>query len=224
MIFLLIFFSKKFNDIFGLKQEIDLGKNNSNEILPILFKEETKKTKEESNKLENSFENKETIKNSNSDYKKKIESIQIEIRENINSKMSFISKRNRGRKPKLDGRLRKHNKFTDDNILQKIKNICLNYFLKYINRKILDLFQKDNSDDLSDKKLYRLSKKQDEISESENNKSLLNKTMKIIFSQNISTKYKSLDSKHNKNLIEELLNVHDEKRKLFFQKIFDLSF
>ena len=40
----------------------------------------------------------------------------------MNSEKTFTSKKtNRGRKPKLDEELRKHSKFSDDNILQKIK-------------------------------------------------------------------------------------------------------
>ena len=220
-------YKKKCNDIFGFKYDIDLHNNNFNIISPFSLIEETKKTEEESNHFEHIFkENKEIIKNTNSNYKKIIESIQIKMRENINSEGIFISKKtNRGRKPKAEQTLRKHSKFSDDNIIQKIKNICLNYFLKYINKKLIDLFQEDNSNDLkNNKKIYRLSKKQDENSKPENKKSFLNKTMESIFSQNISTKYKTHDSKHNKNLIEELLNEQDEEKRLFFQKIFNLSF
>ena len=223
-------FNKKIIGTFEFKHEFDLGKNNYyNQISPFAFQEDTKKAEEESNKLEHIFkENKEKIINNNSDYKKVIESIQVKMRKNINSEKAFTSKKmNRGRKPKLDEELRKHSKFSDDNILQKIKNICLNYFLKYINLKLLDLFKSDNSDDLNNKKLlylYILSKNQDGNSKSEKNKTLLNMTMQSIFSQNISTKYKSSDSNHNKNLIEELINEQDEEKRLFFQKIFNLSF
>ena len=192
-------FNKKIIGTFEFKHEFDLGKNNYyNQISPFAFQEDTKKAEEESNKLEHIFkENKEKIINNNSDYKKVIESIQVKMRKNINSEKTFTSKKtNRGRKPKLDEELRKHSKFSDDNILQKIKNICLNYFLKYINLKLLDLFKSDNSDDLNNKKLYILS----------------------------STKYKSSDSNHNKNLIEELINEQDEEKRLFFQKLFNLSF
>ena len=220
-------FNKKIIGTFEFKHEFDLGKNNYyNQISPFAFQEDTKKAEEESNKLEHIFkENKEKIINNNSDYKKVIESIQVKMRKNINSQKTFTSKKtNRGRKPKLDEELRKHSKFSDDNILQKIKNICLNYFLKYINLKLLDLFKSDNSDDLNNKKLYILSKNQDGNSKSEKNKTLLNMTMQSIFSQNISTKYKSSDSNHNKNLIEELINEQDEEKRLFFQKTFNLSF
>ena len=220
-------FNKKIIGTFEFKHEFDLGKNNYyNQISPFAFQEDTKKAEEESNKLEHIFkENKEKIINNNSDYKKVIESIQVKMRKNINSEKTFTSKKtNRGRKPKLDEELRKHSKFSDDNILQKIKNICLNYFLKYINLKLLDLFKSDNSDDLNNKKLCILSKNQDGNSKSEKNKTLLNMTMQSISSQNISTKYKSSDSNHNKNLIEELINEQDEEKRLFFQKIFNLSF
>ena len=48
--------------------------------------------------------------------------------------------------------------------------------------------------------------------------------MQSVFSEDISTKYKKLDPKHNKKLIEELLDEPDEEKRLIFQKIFNLSF
>ena len=48
--------------------------------------------------------------------------------------------------------------------------------------------------------------------------------METIFSENISTKYSRYSPNHNKDLIEDLLNDKDEKKRIIFQKIFKLTF
>jgi 5'-deoxynucleotidase YfbR-like HD superfamily hydrolase len=56
------------------------------------------------------------------------------------------------------------------------------------------------------------------------NKEFLNKTLKEIFSENISTKYTRYSPSHNKDLIEFLVNEKDETKKTIFNKIFILTF
>ena len=190
---------------------------------PLLYLKKIKKTNEESNKDEDyTKENNEFTSNTNS-YNKKKESIQIQIRENIYSKMPFKEYTNFGRKKKLREGLGKHNKFSDDNLTNKIKNMIKNSYTKFINKLISTIYSKKNSNDSKNKQLYKLSQK-NERSKTEYNKSLLNKAMQSVFSEDISTKYKKLDPKHNKKLIEELLDEPDEEKRLIFQKIFNLSF
>jgi hypothetical protein len=70
----------------------------------------------------------------------------------------------------------------------------------------------------------KLSQKQVEKKNAKYNKSFLNRTLQSIFSGDISTKYKKYNIKHNKELIEELLNEQDGEKRLIFQNIFNLSF
>ena len=218
-------FMKEFNDVFEPKYDIDLHKNYRSEIILSLFKENTKKTKEESKKDKDFIKDNSNLTSyTNSDYKKKAESIQVKVRENLYSKMPFKEYTNKGRKRKLHEELGKHNKFSDVNLINKVKNRIKNSFTKFVNKLISTINSKRNSNDSKNKQLYKLSQKKGERSKKEYNKSLLNKTMQSIFSEDISTKYKKLDPKHNKKLIEELLNEPDGKKRLIFQKIFNLSF
>jgi hypothetical protein len=218
-------FMKEYNDVFEPKYDIDLHKNYRNEIIPSLFKENTKKTKEESNKDEDFIKADDDLThNTNSDYKKKVDNIQVKMRENIYSKMPFRENTNKGRKTKLYEGLGKHNKFSDDNLIKKIKNMFKKSFTKFINKKISTMYSQNDSNNSKNKQLYKLSQKQGERSKTEYNKSLLNRTLQSVFSEDISTKYKIKNPNYNKELIEKLLNEKDENKRLTFQKIFNLTF
>ena len=56
------------------------------------------------------------------------------------------------------------------------------------------------------------------------NLNFLNKTLKDIFSDNLSTKYRKYSPQHNKTLIEQLLNEKEETKKNIFEKLFNLTF
>ena len=56
------------------------------------------------------------------------------------------------------------------------------------------------------------------------NKEFLNKSLKDIFSENITTRYKVLPLNFNKLLIEKLMNEKDEAKKSYFQSLFNLTF
>ena len=55
-------------------------------------------------------------------------------------------------------------------------------------------------------------------------KLLLNKTLEIIFSENISGIYQRYNIDHNKVLIMELLKEEDEGKRECFKKLFNLTF
>ena len=94
----------------------------------------------------------------------------------------------------------------------------------FINQKILSVYSGDNSNSLKDKQLFKLGQNQAERSKAEYNKLFLNATLQSIFSEDISTKYKKYDIKHNKILIEQLLNEENEEIRLIFKNIFNLTF
>ena len=52
----------------------------------------------------------------------------------------------------------------------------------------------------------------------------MNKTLEEIFSDKISGRYTNYPPDHNKKLIQSLLNETDENKKIYFQKIFGLTF
>ncbi len=56
------------------------------------------------------------------------------------------------------------------------------------------------------------------------NQEFLNKSLREIFSENITTKYTNYPLSHNKDLIQNLLNDEDTNRKKYFNNLFNLTF
>jgi hypothetical protein len=129
--------------------------------------------------------------------------------------------RKRGRNPKESG---KHNKFSDDNIRRKIKRILINELQEFINNKINDFYDKNIGQGFFKKKLLPMSQKQISDASSLFNKEFLNKSLKDIFSENISTRNKILPLNFNKLVIEKLINEQDETKRVYFQNLFSLTF
>jgi hypothetical protein len=228
-----------YSDIDSVSDYInEFGQNDQNhikylkleDIIPLVFNE-SKDDKSDEKSFELLYQNKKDDSQSN---EKKLsfeinqkESIQLKMRNNIYLKKPFKEKKLIGRKKKSNEGLGEHNKFSDDNLIRRVKNIVLENLLLFINQKIISVYSNDNQNsqnDLKHKQLLKLSQKQVEKKNVEYNKSFLNRTLQSIFSGDISTKYKKYKVKHNQNLIEELLNEQDEEKRLFFQNIFNLSF
>jgi hypothetical protein len=127
----------------------------------------------------------------------------------------------RGRNPKESG---KHNKFSDDNIRRKIKRILINELQEFINNKINDFYDKNIGQGFFKKKLLPMSQKQISDASSLFNKEFLNKSLKDIFSENISTRNKILPLNFNKLVIEKLINEQEETKRVYFQNLFSLTF
>ena len=166
----------------------------------------------------------ETIKDNGVIDKNMKEDIQLKVREIIYSKKPFKEKKKLGRKKKLEEGLGEHNKFSDDNILRKIRSAILNSVLIFINKTIQTIYSNLDKNSLKDIQLFKLSKKTFEKGKAEYNKQLLNKTLKSILSEDISSKYSRYSQKHNKNIIDNLINEKDEIKREYFNKIFSLTF
>ena len=153
-----------------------------------------------------------------------VKSIQIKVRENILSKRPFKEKKKIGRKKKEFEGLGQHNKFSDDNIINKIKHAILQKARIFINQKIKTLCVNEDGKILQKNVLFKLKQNQLESSKSAYDKEFLRKTLGEIFSQEISSKYILHPSTHNKNLIEFLMDDKNEKNKIIFCRIFNLTF
>ena len=156
--------------------------------------------------------------------KKYVELIQIKVRKNILSKRPFKEKKKIGRKKKEFEGLGQHNKFSDDNIINKIKHAILQKARIFINQKIKTLCVNEDGKILQKNVLFKLKQNQLESSKSAYDKEFLRKTLGEIFSQEISSKYILHPSTHNKNLIESLMDDKNEKNKTIFCRIFNLTF
>ena len=146
------------------------------------------------------------------------------MKNNIYLRKPFKEKKLIGRKKKSNEGLGEHNKFSDDNLTRRNKNIVLDNLFIFINKKILSVYSGDDPNSLKDKQLFKLSQNQAKKSKVDYNKLFLNATLQSIFSEDISTKYKKYNIKHNKILIEQLLNEENEEKRLIFQNIFNLTF
>ena len=220
--------NKDDTDSFEPFLENDIDKVNFEKIIPLIFDESPKeKTREESNKDLINFDlcnflvpKKQSL--FDKDYK---EYIQQKIKENIYSKKPFKEKKLIGRKTKRNEGFGEHNKFSDDNLIRKCKHIVLDSVFVFINQKIIENYSNNGDKDfLKTKQLFKNGQNQVEKSKAEYNKLFLNKTLETIFSENISTKYSRYSPTHNKDLIEDLLNDKDEKKRKIFQGIFKLTF
>ena len=144
---------------------------------------------------------------------------------NINLlKNNLKSKLNKGRKRKNDNSEGFHSKFSDDNLRRKAKVLILNNILEFANKKINEVYQGKIGQGIMKKELLPINLNHKSDITIEHIKNLLNKTIGEILSEDISIKYKVYYPKYNKKLIERLLKEEDEKKRLYFQKLFNITF
>ena len=156
--------------------------------------------------------------------KEEKENIQLEMKNKIYLKKPFKETKKFGRKRKSDEGLGEHNKYSDDNIIRKIKKAVLNNTMEYINEKISEIYSNICESSLKEKCLLKMKQGAYEKGRANYNKSFLNKSLKLIFSEEISTKYTKHSPQHNKNTIEMLINEEDDDNGCFFIKLFSLTF
>ena len=116
-----------------------------------------------------------------------------------------------------------HDKYSEDNILSRIKNMIFNILLEYNNEIISTIYNINLGYGINIKQLFKISQLKKRSSNVEFNKKLLNKTQKEIFSENISKKYTGYSFSHNKDLINRLMNEEDKEKKYIFKKLFNLK-
>jgi hypothetical protein len=141
--------------------------------------------------------------------------------ENINSNI-LKKKKSRGRKTKDSEERGIHNKESFDNMTRKIKVIVLKSFLDYFNNKIKDIYK--DSESKSSWKLEKLNQSQVSKANLEYNRIFFKKTLKEIFSDTITSKWKKKDTNHNKMIINNLLNEEDETKRKIFEKNLNSTF
>ena len=127
-----------------------------------------------------------------------------------------------GRKPKNSTEEGIHTKSHWDNIMRKIKGIILNYLYKFINKKIIKKLHLSKYK-IKRNTLKKINQEQSVKTNIDFNKEFLSKTLKDIFSDNISTKYIYAE-KHNENIINKCLKAKDNEAREYFEKLFSLNF
>ena len=147
------------------------------------------------------------------------ENLNEKVKGNKNSEGKNKEKINKkkGRNPKIGG---KHNKYSDDNLRRKCKHILINELQIFINNKIREIYNDNIGQGIFLKQLLSMNQKQKANANVIFNREFLYKSLKDIFSENISTKYTILPLNYNKILIEQLMNEHDKYKRLYFQNLF----
>lgn len=139
-------------------------------------------------------------------------------------KNNIKPKSNKGRKRKNDNAQRIHTKFSEDNLRRKVKVLILNNILEFVNKKVKDVYQGNIGQGIMKKELLPINLNIKSDNTIEHSKSFLNKTIGEIFSEDISIRYKSYYSNYNKKLIERLIKEEDEQKRVFFKKLFNITF
>ena len=154
-------------------------------------------------------------------------------RNQINKENIIKTKTKRGRKRKREEKNDEsntdeknyHDKFSDDNLRKKCKNLVLKYVMEFINEKIKEKYKNNIGHGKFKKELKILDQKFKVNTKISVEKSFLTKTLREIFSGDISSKNNNLPKEFNKVLIEALLeDNNDVERKLYFNKLFNITF
>ena len=117
-----------------------------------------------------------------------------------------------------------HNKFSDDNLRRKCKHLILKTTLDYINDQILQKYNNNVGNGIFRKQLLTINQKQKADATVQFNKDFLEKSLKEIFSENISSRYTIFPINHNQKVINELINDKDEEKSQYFKNLFKLTF
>lgn len=127
-------------------------------------------------------------------------------------------------KTKFDYKTNRSSKFEPKYMLKKCKNILLESIYNFINQKIKILYNNDIGKGICENQLKPLNKKHISKSNALINQELINKPIRDIFSEDISTKNTNSLKEHNKKLINALITEKDIKRRKYFQNLLNLTF
>ena len=127
-----------------------------------------------------------------------------------------------GRKKKNSNHVGKHTKYSEDNVIRKIKAIIISSLKDFINSVISNAYDNNIGKGVFRKELLKMN--QNQIVKSKYNREFLNKSLKEIFSEDISTKYNNYQPDHNRRVIKYLLNEKDFNKQTLFTNLFDLKF
>lgn len=135
---------------------------------------------------------------------------------NNNSKSNKSNNKKSKKSKFLDNKKRK---YSTDNLPRKIKTAVFDLIMKFYNKKIKDAYNDKIYFGAYSKIILDLNPKH-----INNKNNLLNKTMKDVFSNDISTKFNNYLPSHNKDIINGILNEEDKEKREQFNKLFNIIF
>ena len=114
----------------------------------------------------------------------------------------------------------------EDNLMNKIKAVVLKILMNFINQKLKEIYgNKGVGRGINSKRLYRINSEQTSNTKIDYNQNFIYKTLKDIYSEDISTRKKDMPADKNKILIDYLLTKEKNLEiKGYFQNLFNLRF
>ena len=120
--------------------------------------------------------------------------------------------------------LKNKKKYSTENLQRKIKTVAFDLIKEFCNKRIIEIYGGDKGNGSNIKQLLKINYTQIQKMSANYNKTLLDKKIKDIFSDDISKKYTDFPSYHNKDLINRLLNEEDEEKKNQLVNLFNKTF
>ena len=129
-------------------------------------------------------------------------------------------KKKRGRKIETENIYRKeYNKYSENNIIIKIKSKLLLYALKFINNIL-----QNNSNRIFPYKLYKLNYQYTQRLKKKEDLNILRMSLKVIFSLDVSSKFIKKSNTFNKKTINKIIKHKELKNYQTIMLVFNLSF
>ena len=140
------------------------------------------------------------------------------------TKRSTVSNFGDGEATNFNNKEKVHDRFSDDNMRKKCKNLILKFLLEFINDEIKIKSNYNIGHGKSEKALKILNQKYKKKATDNSDREFMDKTLCDIFSHDISDRFRKYSSDHNKNVIESLINEDDEIKGNYFTNLFNLKF
>ena len=152
------------------------------------------------------------------------ENFKTDAKTNNNNYYNKLIAKKRGRIPSRSEikKFKKHDKFSNDNMKRKLKRILFERLREFTNYKIKFYFENKNYKGIFAKKILINQKEQTFNVTRDYDRKLFKKTLGEILSYNV-TRRNKVQIKHNKNLIESLMNHENEEIKKYFNNLFNLT-
>ena len=221
--------SFRFQEQIGIYNSYIEGEDNKEFFLPqkIFYDRKTFNTSKNMENFDNSLYNRNIDNKEHAPQKditqlnKEKDSSDLVITNLISKKVKYESKI---KDISLKNEKSKKYNITKDNIIRKCKNLLLSYIRKFINIKIKEIYNNDIGEGIWRKEILDINSEQKYDNKINSIKNLLNTTLKEIFSTDISLRFTSYLSNHNKEIIHRLLNENDREKREKFQKLFNITF
>ena len=169
------------------------------------------------------LQEKENINSNEKMNEKEIKFLLSNKRKNINEKTNKIKSKNETI-TKNTKTTNENNKYNFSNILRTLKHCILNSIVNFINNEIVLLYNNKIGNGIFKKQLQTLNQKDKSESNIKFNQEFLNRTLKDIFSNDVSGRFTNIPKDHNKKIIENLLNENDLFIRNHFTNLFNLTF